>query len=116
MYLIANDGAGTAADVGLPSEFDQVVIRRLDFTVVGKPNFKVVSYDRIQAGELAKGSNTDAPYAAYGTIGLLNCTVGTTYRIAPIDKTTFAYQHASGGVGSKVRFTIESEPAAGLLH
>lgn len=110
MYLIANDGAGTAADVGLPAEFDQVVIRRWDFTVVGKPNFKVVSYGRIQAGKLATGSDTDAPYAASGKIGLLNCTVGTTYRIAPIDKTTFAYQYASGGVGAKVRFTIRNPP------
>jgi len=110
MYLIANDGAGTAADVGLPSEFDQVVLRRWDFNVVGKPNFKVVSYNRVQRDELAKGSDTDAPYVASDRIGLVNCTVGITYRIAPIDKTTFAYQYASGGVGAKVRFTIRNPP------
>ena len=115
MYLLANDGAGTAAHFGLAGELDQVVVRRWDFNVVGKPNFEVMSYTRIQPGKLPAGSTTDAPYAAARKIRLLNCTVGTTYRIAPIDTETFAYKHASGGAGAKVRFTIRDPPPGSSL-
>jgi serine/threonine protein kinase len=111
LFLIAEDGAGTATTLGLPEQLDQVIVKRLDFTVVGKPDFVVTSYTRNEATSLPPVAAGEAPFIAAARVGSIECVVGTMYHIAPINTTTLVYAHASGGgEGAKIRFTIRNPP------
>jgi hypothetical protein len=109
MYLIAFDAAGSASDLGLPAELDQVIVKRWDFTVVGKPDFKVNSYSRVKEGLPAVSSGED-PFITRSKVGAIDVTVGTIYHIAPIDQDTLAHEYASGGDQARIRFTIRNPP------
>jgi hypothetical protein len=111
VFLIADDRtAGTATKRGLPPQLDQVIVKRLDFTVIGKPDFVVSSYTRVDAASLAPVAPGEAPYIATAKVGTLSCVVGTMYHIAPISPATLVYDYASGGEGAKIRFTIRNPP------
>ena len=109
MWLLAEDEAGTAVELGLPKELDQVVVKTWTFEVVGKPDFEVVSYDRVRNG-LSGPTPGIAAYITRDKVGTINCTVGTTQRVAPVNLTTFVTKYASGGTNAKIRFTIENPP------
>lgn len=113
LYLIAVDTAGRAVKFNLPAELDQVVVKRWSFTVVGKPDFVVTSFSRVQDG-LPAISSGEEPFITAAKIGVLNCTVGTMYHIAPIDPTTLQHRFASGGADARIRFTIRN-PLGGFF-
>ena len=111
LFLIADDStAGTASKRGLPPQLDQVIVKRLDFTVVGKPDFAVTSYTRKEPTSLPPVAAGEAPYIAAAKVGTMQCVVGTIYHIAPINPNTLTYAHASGGEEAKIRFTIRNPP------
>lgn len=109
LYLIAVDTAGRAVKFNLPAELDQVVVKRWSFTVVGKPDFVVTSFSRVQDG-LPAISSGEEPFITAAKIGVLNCTVGTMYHIAPIDPTTLQHRFASGGGGCTDSFYHPEPP------
>lgn len=108
VFLVAEDGAG--GGVGLPAHLDQVIVKRWSFTVVGKPDFAVISYSRAAADTLPPIAAGEAPYLGGNTIGRIECVVGTMYHFAPINRTTLVSEYASGGVGATIRFTIRNPP------
>jgi hypothetical protein len=113
LFFIADDStAGTAAQLGLPAQLDQVIVKRWDFTVIGKPDFEVTSYARKDASTLPPVASGEDPYITDGKVGSIQCTVGTMYHIAPISaaKGLLVYDHASGGEGATIRFTIRNPP------
>ena len=110
MYLLAVDTAGTAASLGLPAELDQVVVKRLDFEVVGKPDFAVNGYGRIPTSKLPDVSAGEEPYIIRTQVGSIDCAVGTMYHIGPIDGEKLKHIHASGGDQAKIRYTIRNPP------
>lgn len=109
MYLIIEDAGGTATNLGLLQSLDQVVVKRWDFTVLGKPDFVVTYYERVTEGLLQVSSGED-PFITTAKIGSIECTVGTMYHLAPIDASTMVFMHASGGSSAKIRFTIRNPP------
>lgn len=109
VYLIVEDGAGSAADNGLPSRLDQAVVKQWSFTVTGKPDFVVDSYSRKKKG-LDDVNIGDAPYIVRTTVGAIECVEGRTYHIAPIVRKTLEYKHASGGEDANIKFTIRNPP------
>ena len=75
MYLLAVDTAGTAAaSFGLPAELDQVVVKRWDFTVVGKPDFVVTEYNRLTGDSLPPVSSGEDPFITRKKVGSIDCT------------------------------------------
>ena len=108
LFLVAEDDAGmiSAANQGLPAQLNQVILKRWSFTVVGKPDFAVIRYSRVDAETLPAVAAGDEPYRTDRKIGAIRCTVGSIYRIAPIDIATLVSAHASGGASAKIRFTI----------
>ena len=109
LYLLVVDMAGAAVGVGLPAELDQVVVKRWDFSVVGKPDFNVISYAR-KTKDLPKVAGGEAPFITSAKVGLVDCTVGTIYHFAPIDPAALVYEYASGGDEAQIRFTIRNPP------
>jgi serine/threonine protein kinase len=113
LFLLADDStAGTATALGLPPQLDQVIVKRWDFIVVGKPDFAVSTYTREAAATLPPVGAGEDPYITTARVGSINCVVGTMYHIAPINasKASLVYSHASGGEGTKIRFTIRNPP------
>lgn len=109
MWLLVEDEAGSASKQGLPNELDQAVVKQWSFEVVGKPDFEVVEYARVRSG-LSDPSPGTAAYITRDKVGTVECTVGTTQRIAPVNLATFVSKYASGGANAKIRFTIENPP------
>jgi serine/threonine protein kinase len=109
VFLVADDGAGTASEAGLSHVLDQVIVKRWDFTVTGKPDFMVESYSREQHN-LPPTSKGEDPYITKKAVGNVKCVVGTMYHIAPINTSTLVYAHASGGKDAAIRFTIRHPP------
>lgn len=111
LFLLADDSiAGSAPTLGLPLQLDQVIVKRWTFAVLGKPDFVVTQYARQRADALPALSSGGDPYITRTKVGSIICTVGTMYHIAPVNQSAFAYDHASGGVGAKIRFTIRNPP------
>ena len=102
LWLLLEDESGSAASNGLPQELDQVVVSRTTFAVTGKPEFKVLSYERITRG-LASDDYVVEKSAT------LECYVGTTYRIAPINTTTLQTIDAAEPQ-DQIRYTIKNTP------
>lgn len=109
MWLLAVDNAGTALRNGLSKELDQAVVRQWSFEVTGKPDFEVASYARAKQN-LPSVNPGDEPYLVNDKLGVLAVVVGTTYHIAPIDRTKFTTRFASGGESARIRFTINNPP------
>lgn len=117
LFLIVIDETPSARTVyGMSSNplgaWDQVVVATWSFEVRGKPTFSVTSFARASA----------APYTSpkYVTDQSpdLECYVGGTYRVAPINLTTFGTVHESVIYGSnnaddntaKFTFTLRGAP------
>ena len=109
VYLIVDDAAGSAAAFGLPNRLDQAVVKTWTFTVTGKPDFVVDSYRRTTEG-LDDVNIGDAPYIIKTAVGSIKCVVGRTYHVAPIAYSSLLYQHASGGDGANIKFTVRNPP------
>jgi hypothetical protein len=112
LFLIVDgsSAAGTATSHDLPPQLDQVIVKRLDFTVVGKPDFDVTSYTRKNVASLPRVASGESPYIDMPKVGVKECLVGTMYHIAPIDPSTLVYAHASGGDDATIHYTMRNPP------
>ena len=109
-FLLAEDEAGYAGTMGLPPQLDQVVVAKWHFSVVGKPNFVVDAYSRVDAAALPELASSDDPFITRSKVGSIDCTVGTVYHIAPVDNAALKFSHASGGDDAVIRYTIRNPP------
>jgi hypothetical protein len=78
VWLVAEDVGGTAEARGLSARFDQALLQTWQLNITGGPNFVVDSYSRVASGDPAVVSGS--------AIGEVDCVVGTTLQIAPIDR------------------------------
>jgi hypothetical protein len=78
VWLVAEDVGGTAGARGLSVRFDQALLQTWQLNITGGPNFVVESYSRVPSA--------DPAVVAGSAIGEVDCVVGTTLQIAPIDR------------------------------
>ena len=146
-WLLVEDMAAAATimkeydlqDGQVEPEWNEMVVAQWTFTVVEREPFKILSYVRVQpspneaAAETAQGEAPAQREAAVPTaaasakavvisrnnVGSVDCTVGTTYRIAAIDLETIKYEHAGGSGsgsgggkegGAKLQFMLKGAP------
>ena len=94
--------------------WSQTVVAVWSFEVGGKLPFEVQSYSRVEdAAYSADAGFIDTASASMSNALDLDCAVGETYRIAPIDLDTLETKHARKAFGTnklKYSFVLENAP------
>ena len=114
LWLLLEDTRGASVnDEKLSKEFDQTVVAVWTFEVTDKPkSFQVLEYER------AVGSKYDPQKYTSTKSPTLDCIVGSSYSIAPIEQSTLKTEGAAlAGVGrSQLQFTMKGAPDGFFLN
>lgn len=130
-WFLIEDPAGvqkaTASNLERPKEYNQAVVARWSFSVRGKRPFSLLSWKRTKVDD--SNSNTNAGSTTTDYIptqyikkdsddatekATLECVVGSSYRIAPIDNSTVKVANAAilfnGDQQAQVTFSLKGAP------
>jgi serine/threonine protein kinase len=117
LFLIAEDGAGEAAAArGLPIQADQVIVKRWDFIVVDKPEFRVDKWDWNATG-IASIQETDYVHQSLREFYVGDWQkpkiygVGGTYQFPKISVSESNNMEGDG----EITFTMEGAPDGFLI-
>ena len=111
LWLLLEDTVGTSSEFEkLSPEFDQAVVAVWDFEVTASSSFKVLEYER------ASGPRYDATKYTTTKSPTLDCVVGSSYSIAPIELSTLQTEGAAGAGFSSLQFTMKGAPDGFFLN
>ena len=95
MWLLARDVSGDAVAGGLPKELDQVVMARFQFTVTGRPDFKISGYNN--------------------TAQTRDCLIGFECNFTPFNVSDLTYEH-NYGVDEDIHFMMTNAPKGAFIE